>query len=253
MSSRAQTKAALRQQRLAIEATERRQAARRRTLWRLAAIAAAALALTAGAIVLSRPAEDPPVASAATPVTRFDGIAQDGITLGSAQAPATMVEFADLQCPYCGVYGRDVLPTVVERFVRTGRLKLQLNVLTFLGEDSVRAGKMAAAAALQDRFWDFTDAFNASQGEENSGYVTDAFLDRVGAAARLDMPAARAAQDGSPAQQLLSDAQDAADELGVQSTPSFFVRKGDGRLTPLEFSDLTPEAFATALEQALAR
>jgi protein-disulfide isomerase len=253
MSSRAETKAAARQQRLAFETAERQRRQRRSALMRLGAVVTAALAITGGAIVASRSDEDAPVASAAQSVTRFAGIDQDGITLGSPQAPATLVEFADLQCPYCGVYGRDVLPDVVDRFVRTGKLKLELNVLTFLGEDSVRAGRMAAAAAQQDGFWDFTDAFYAAQGAENSGYVTDEFLTTTGTAAGLDLNTARAAQDGAQVQRSLRDAQANADRLGVESTPSFVVRRGTGELRPLAISELTPDAFAAALEQALAR
>ncbi len=205
----------------------------------------AALTVAVGAIAVSRlGGEEPPVPAAVT--TRFAGIPQDGITLGTASAPATLVEFADLQCPYCGAYGRDVLPSVVERYVKPGRLRLELNLLTFVGEDSVRAGRVATAAAAKGRFWDFTDAFYARQGEENSGYVTDAFLGEVNAAAGIDVQA-------SGDTTLLDKAQAAADRLGVKSTPSFFVRRGDGELTPLEFSDLTPDAFATALDKALAQ
>jgi protein-disulfide isomerase len=66
-------------------------------------------------------------------------------------APATLTEFADLHCPFCADYARDVLPAVVDRYVRTGRLRLELQLLAFLGDDSLRGGRMAAAAARQDR------------------------------------------------------------------------------------------------------
>ena len=252
MSSRAHQKAAARRQREHAVAAEQR----RRNLATLAAVAVAALALVAIVIAVSRSgAEEPPAAAAvqpAAPTARFAGIPQDGIVLGSSSAPATLVEYADLQCPYCGVYGREVLPSVVDKYVRPGHLKLESHVLTFLGEDSVRAGRMAAAAALQNRLWDFTDAFYAVQGEENSGYVTDEFLTEVGTAARVDVDAARAAQDGSHAERVLRDAQETAERLGVQGTPAFYVRRGKGEPQPLEFDELTPEAFAAAIDDALA-
>src|SRR5690606_602302 len=96
-------------------------------------------------------------------VARFAGVPQDGIALGAPAAPFTLIEFADLQCPFCAVYARDVLPTIIDRYVRPGKLRLELNLLTFLGEDSIRAGRVAAAAAQQDRLWTFTDAFFAEQ------------------------------------------------------------------------------------------
>lgn len=214
----------------------------------------ASLVLVAGAVVLSGGRGEPraSTASSAPPSRLFAGLPQEGIALGSAGAPATLVEFADLQCPFCGVYGRDVLPTVVDRYVRPGKLRLELQVLTFVGEDSLRAGRMAAAAAGQNRLWSFADAFYRDQGEENTGYVTDAFLQSTANAAGLDYAKAQEQQDGAAAQQVLDEAQAEAGRLGVQSTPSFLLRTKAGDLRPVEPSDLTPEAFTEALDKALA-
>jgi protein-disulfide isomerase len=256
ISSRARQKAAARQQRLALEAAQRRAAHRRRAVVTLVAVTVAALSVVATVVGLSRGGADEPARAAPQPAAThalFAGLEQDGIALGSPTAPATLIEFADLQCPFCGVYARDVLPSVVERYVRSGRLRLESHVLTFLGEDSVRAGRMAAAAALQDRLWDFTDAFYARQGEENSGYVTDAFLADAGTAAGVDLGAARRAQGGSAATKLLEDSRAAAERLGIEGTPAFYVRRGDGTPRPLAVSELTAEAFAAELDAALAQ
>ena len=196
---------------------------------RLGLSAAAALVLVTGAITLSRGETEAP-AGPAPAATALTGIAQDGIALGDPAAPATLVEFADLQCPFCGVYGRDVLPAVVDRYVRTGKLRLELHVLAFLGEDSVRAGQVAAGAASQDRLWAFAEAFYADQGEENSGYVTDEFLRSTTANAGVDL-AARA-QDDTDAAGVLERAQAEAERLGVQGTPSFFLRRNRRRARP---------------------
>jgi protein-disulfide isomerase len=179
---------------------------------------------------------------------RFAGIPQDGIRLGSPSAPVTLVEFADLQCPFCRAYARDVLPTIIDRYVRPGKLKLELNLMTFVGDDSVKAGRLAAATTAQDRFWGFTDAFFAAQGQENTGYVTDDFLAETAAAAGVDHEAAKA--DDTTADRVLAQAQRAAERLGVSSTPTFFIRRGHDE-EPLEVDDLTPETFTAALDEAL--
>ena len=80
----------------------------------------------------------------------YDGIPQDGATLGNPDAPATMVEFVDLQCPFCAEYTRDALPTIVKRYVRTGKLKVELRPVAILGPDSA-TGAAAAAAAAQEQ------------------------------------------------------------------------------------------------------
>jgi protein-disulfide isomerase len=69
-------------------------------------------------------ATSPPVSAAAVRDELFRGVPQNGITLGSPKAPVTLVEFADLQCPYCADWARDALPTVVQEYVRTGRVRL---------------------------------------------------------------------------------------------------------------------------------
>ena len=51
---------------------------------------------------------------------------------------------------------------------------------------------------------------------------------------------------------MLRDAQATAERLGVQATPAFYVRRGNGEPQPLELDELTPEAFAAALDEALA-
>jgi hypothetical protein len=52
------------------------------------------------------------------------GIPQHGNVLGNPDAPVTVVEFADLQCPYCRMWALDTFPTVVREYVRPGKVKL---------------------------------------------------------------------------------------------------------------------------------
>jgi protein-disulfide isomerase len=223
-------------------------------LVRLGVIASLDLVVVVAAAVAG-PGGDDPVAPAApaAPTRLFDGIPQDGITLGSPKARAVMTEFADLQCPFCAAYARDVLPTVVDRYVRTGRLRLELHVLAFLGDDSVRSGAMSAAAAQQDRLWSFTDGFYHHQGAENSGYATDDFLRGIGEATPgLDVE--RAFDDRVRPQVLetLGEAERAAGALGADHMPAFYLRRGDRPARPVEPSALTEDALTAALDEALA-
>ncbi len=108
----------------------------------------------------------------------FEGIPQEGASLGRPDAPVRMVEFVDLQCPFCAQYSRDVLPELVRRYVRTGKVRMELRPLTFIGPESLTAAKAAAAGARRAG-WQFSEIFFANQGQENSGYVTPEFISRV--------------------------------------------------------------------------
>jgi len=71
------------------------------------------------------------------------GIPQQGTVLGQADAPVTIAEYADLQCPFCSAWARDVFPSIVRRYVRSGRAKIEFRGLTFVGPDSEPALRTA--------------------------------------------------------------------------------------------------------------
>jgi protein-disulfide isomerase len=89
----------------------------------------------------------------------FSGIPQDGVTLGRPSAPVAMVEFADLQCPFCRDYSLDALPALVKDYVATGKVKMEFRDISIIGPDSTAAARAAGAAALQDKLWQFADLF----------------------------------------------------------------------------------------------
>jgi protein-disulfide isomerase len=182
----------------------------------------------------------------------FGGIPQEGVTLGEPDAPATLIEFADLQCPFCAQYTTGALPTVIQDYVRTGRLKMQLRLLRFIGPDSERGAEVAAAATLQNKGWDFSDLFFRNQGQENSGYATDAFLEQLARATPgLDVAQLESDLDTPAAQSLIRQAERQANRLGVSGTPTFFIQQGDGAPQQLELSSLDADSMTAAIDSAL--
>jgi protein-disulfide isomerase len=182
----------------------------------------------------------------------FGGIPQNGVTLGEPDAPATLIEFADLQCPFCAQYTTGALPTVIQDYVRSGRLKMQLRLLRFIGPDSERAAEVAAAATLQDKGWDYSDLFYRNQGQENSGYATDAFLERLARETPgLDVNQLESDLDSPPAQKLIRQAERQANQLGVSGTPTFFIQKGNGAPQQLQLSSLDADSVTAAIDSAL--
>jgi protein-disulfide isomerase len=182
----------------------------------------------------------------------FAGIPQNGTLLGDPGAPATLVEFADLQCPFCAQYARDALPGVLRDWVRPGRLRLDMRLLSFIGPDSRRAARVAGGAALQDRLWQFSELFFLNQGAENSGYVTPRFLRAIATATPgLDVRRALAARGSDAVAAQLSRAQQSGKRLGVSSTPSFFLLRPGRAPLRLRPSALTTEAVSSAIEGAL--
>ena len=227
MSSRLEDKQAARDSRLAAEERARAGAARARRLRMLGIALAAAAAIVVVAILVGQGGSD---SSNAPPATKkessalFAGIPQQGVTLGRAGAPVTIQEFADLQCPYCRQFALGGLPTLVREYVRTGKVRLVFHNVAFLGADSLTARKVAMGAALQNKLWQFIDRFYVNQGEENSGYVTHGFLEKVGGQVHgLDLGKAVAAGTSPAAARLVRDAEREYRRVGQPGTPAFLI------------------------------
>src|SRR3954470_3061385 len=248
MSSRTKQKQGARAERERLAAESAASERRTRRLWQLGVAVGVAAAVVIIAILVSGAGEK----KVASP-TLFSGIPQQGIVLGSPKAPVTMTEFADLQCPVCREYTAAVLPTLVRRYVRTGKVKMVFRDIAFLGDDSVTAGRAAAAAGAQNRLWEFSDAFYGDQGEENSGYVTDGFIQKIARKVPgLDVDRLMRDRTAPTAQQGISQTRTLARRLGVDTTPTFFLQRGSGTYRQLDYSSFSPGAFTPAIDKALA-
>ena len=215
----------------------------RLTILALAAFAAVALAVLFAASGDERSA----AADRAEQANALRGIPQSGIALGDPDAPVTLVEFADLQCPFCREYHEQVFPKLLE-YVRAGRVRLELNLLRFIGPDSDRLARTAAGAAAMDRMWNVVDLAYVRQGTENSGYADDAFLDALVADAGLESVDA-----GAGAEKIVTAAEARARRARIDSTPSFLVGPTRGVLRHFHPDALTPEPFVARLEAELRR
>jgi protein-disulfide isomerase len=217
-------------------------------LTRLGLLAALAAIAVVAAVTIAGPgnSSNKGGGSPAATESALKGIPQSGITLGSPKAPVTMIEFADLQCPFCAEYQRDVFPAILKRYVRTGKVRLELRLLRFIGPDSDRLARAAVAAGGQNRMWQFVDLAYQRQGHENSGYATDDFINSLAAGAGVDKLDA-----GATAEQQVNRSEQAARTLGIDSTPSFLIGPTGGPLTRIEPSELSPAAFVPAIEKEL--
>ena len=197
--------------------------------------------------------ETSPVAGAAAVGARFDGIPQRGPTLGNPGAPVTMVEFVDLQCPFCAKVEREVMPTLIRDYVRPGKLRIELRTVSVLGADSVRGAAAAQAAGLQNRMWAFVDLVYRNQGAENSGYMTDAYIRRIaGAIPGLDVGRLMADRTGPAARAGVDEDRRSANTARIPGTPTFRVGPTGGFLEPLLLTSLERGYFLRRLDALVA-
>jgi protein-disulfide isomerase len=225
-------------------------------LVRLGALIALAAVVVIAAIVLSgRGGDEAATTPAAAPATAtqtasvdLNGIPQDGIVLGNPAAPIRVVEFADLQCPFCREFALSpTMKSIIDGPVRAGAVRLEFRSLAFLGPDSVTAAQMVEAAGRQDRLWQVVEQLYAHQGAENSGWLTKGLQRQVlGSVAGLDAAKLNAERDSASVTDQLDAAKALAKRHGVSSTPSFLVGRGDALKTV--GTDGLPDALTAELQ-----
>jgi protein-disulfide isomerase len=207
-----------------------------RLLLLIAAVAAAAVVVGA-AVGLSlelrgtsrdaRIATGPRLAEAASVAELFQGLPQHGLVLGAPKAPVTLVEYLDLQCPWCGTFARETFPMVVSRFVRPGKVRVELRPLGFLGPDSVRGRNALLAAAEQNKAFHFAALLYANQGTENTGWLSEEMV-RAAAVSIAGLNAAGIVA-ALPSDAVVRRIEQARARQGVTAVPIFFVqRRGEG-------------------------
>jgi protein-disulfide isomerase len=171
----------------------------------------------------------PPPAGVALPGAQdvrhlLKGIPQSGNVLGSPSAPVTLIEYVDLQCPFCQEFETQAMPTVIDRYVRSGELKVEARVLGFIGPDSQRGRDAAIAAAKQNAMFNFMQLLYDNQAGENSGWLSDAMV-RSAAASIPEIDVAQLLSDSGSsatvAQARTYDSQATADK--ISGTPTLFV------------------------------
>jgi|HubBroStandDraft_2_1064218.scaffolds.fasta_scaffold139117_2 protein-disulfide isomerase len=188
--------------------------------------------------------------------TLIGGISQSGNTLGDPKAPVTLQYFGDLECPICKEFTLGALPAIIEKWVRTGKVKIEYHSLeTATREPEVfKTQQIAAyAAGKQDKAWDFIETFYHEQGEEDSGYVTENYIQGIAQQVPGLNLATWTSDRGEAvfANEVSSDAQ-AASNAGFTGTPSFLIGKTGGTSQKFEYASLTdPTSFNEAIEKLL--
>lgn len=153
------------------------------------------------------------------------GIPQNGLVLGDPSAAVELVEFADLQCPFCKATAEEALPPVIESQVASGKAKIAFRNFPIIDDRSAPAGAAALAAGEQGRGWNFVEIFYRNQGKELSGYATDEFLTAIAEAAGVKDIARWNRERNSAA--ITADVEKSAAEaqqLGFTGTPSFAIQ-----------------------------
>lgn len=147
--------------------------------------------------------------------------------LGKADAPVSIVQFEDFQCPFCAEYFQETESQIRQAYVESGKARIVYRHLAFLGPESVAAAAASECAKDQSKFWEYHDAlFNAeiADGEENNGNLKRSLFMQLAKDTGLDEEKFASCIDGKTYDQYVQDeTRDAGTRYDVGSTPTIFV------------------------------
>jgi protein-disulfide isomerase len=151
-------------------------------------------------------------------VTRYDVPVDDDPSLGPANAPITIIEFSDYECPYCRKWYDDVFDRLMTEYPGKIRFVYRDFPLISMHPDAVPAAEAADCAGEQDDYWKYHDALFSMKYSLGS----DAYL-QYAADLGLDVDAfKRCVAEHRYADEVQADF-NYATNLGINSTPTFFL------------------------------
>ena len=163
----------------------------------------------------------------------------DDRILGKPDAPITIIEYASLTCPHCAHFEVDVLPKLKQKWIDTGKAKLVLR--DFPLDALALAAATVARCVPAEKFYPLVDTFFAQQEQWAAAHEPRAALEKLAKLAGIgDKQFKTCTEDKKLEDQVVQSRLTAAQQLGVNSTPSFFVngQKFEGAPTFEAFDQL---------------
>ena len=149
--------------------------------------------------------------------TRYDIPTENSYALGPADAPITIVEFSDFECPFCRRWHAEVYKPLLAAYPGKIRLVYRNLPLTSIHPDALAAAEAAMCAGEQDVYWKYHDKLFSSESLGNSVYIQ--YAQELG----LNMSTFEACLSDHKYQKAIEADSDFAINLGIRSTPTFFI------------------------------
>ncbi|MDH3611495.1 MAG: thioredoxin domain-containing protein, partial [Nitrosopumilus sp.] len=147
---------------------------------------------------------------------------------GSPDAPITIIEFGDFQCPKCNQWFQNEKPTIVENHIDTGIAKVYFLDYSWLGDDSTSAAQAAHCAGDQEMYWEYHTHLYNNQGGINEGWASPDNLKAFAEEMELDTEAFNECLDSDKYGERVTHNNMIGASHDVEGTPTFFLISPDG-------------------------
>lgn len=176
-------------------------------------------------------------------------------TAGNPEAPITIEEYADFQCPFCRRFFENTKTLLMDNYVANGTVYFVYHSFgEFIGPESSAAAEAAYCAGDQEKFWQMHDILYANQTGENVGAFNDRRITAFAEQIDLNMDEFNSCLDSSKYADLVK--QDGIDALaaGAEATPTFiltYLVNGEAKTKVIQGAQ-PYEVFQQEIEAALA-
>ena len=173
---------------------------------------------------------------------------------GDQNAPITIVEFSDFQCPFCSRFQIQTLPLILEQYVETGKVKFVYRDFPIQNShpNAMPAAAASECAHEQDKYWEYHDALFKNQGVWNSVEITSAITIFKEFATELDLNQDQfnsCLDSGKYIEEINNDLKDGRN-YGITGTPGFFI--GNEEIGFVKLNGAQPfEAFKSVIDSQL--
>lgn len=187
---------------------------------------AAAIVVVLALVLFNRSGDDG-LAPVALPPPSSADVERSGRSMGAADAPVTVVEWGDYQCPGCEFFWQNGKPQLIQNYVATGQVRFEFRDYAFLGRESIDAAVAASCAEQQGKFWEYHDILYFNHNGENQGAFSESRLREMAQLVGLDMDQWSTCFDDDAVRDAVSASLQEGRNLGVNSTPTFIINGGE--------------------------
>jgi protein-disulfide isomerase len=180
--------------------------------------------------------------------------ADDDPVRGDQDAPITIVEFSDFQCPFCARFQIQTLPLILEQYVETGKVKFVYRDFPIQNShpNAMPAAAASECAHEQDKYWEYHDALFENQTVWNKVEITSAITIFKEFATELNLNQEQfdsCLDSGKYIEEIKNDLNDGRN-YGITGTPGFFI--GNDDIGFVKLNGAQPfEAFKSVIDSQL--
>lgn len=143
--------------------------------------------------------------------------------MGFSDAPITIIEFGDYQCPNCKKWFLNTKPDIITNYIDTGKAKLVFVDIAVLGKDSIPASRATYCAEEQGKYWEYHGFLYSNQMGIDNGWANSDSLKGYAYNLGLNMDLFVSCIDSGKYEKRVQFNTDEAQRNEVMGTPTFFI------------------------------